>query len=39
MRDEALWQRAPCPDLFVKIDPQQKERIVRAFQRSGEADG
>ncbi|MFC7705514.1 magnesium-translocating P-type ATPase [Plastorhodobacter daqingensis] len=39
MRDEALWHRAPRTDLFVEIDPQQKERIVRALQRTGEAVG
>ena len=35
MKDEALWHRAPRTDLFVEIDPQQKERIVRALQRTG----
>ncbi|WP_237213288.1 cation transporting ATPase C-terminal domain-containing protein [Falsiroseomonas oryziterrae] len=35
MRDEALWHVAPRTDLFVEIDPQQKERIVRALQRTG----
>ncbi|MCF1708916.1 magnesium-translocating P-type ATPase [Tabrizicola sp. J26] len=35
MRDEALWHLAPRTDLFVEIDPQQKERIVRALQRTG----
>jgi Mg2+-importing ATPase len=39
MRDEALWHRAPLTDLFVEIDPQQKERIVRALQRAGHAVG
>jgi Mg2+-importing ATPase len=39
MSDEALWHRAPRTDLFVEIDPQQKERIVRALQRTGEAVG
>ena len=39
MRDEALWQRAPLTDLFVEIDPQQKERIVRALQRTGHSVG
>ncbi|MBL8836024.1 MAG: magnesium-translocating P-type ATPase, partial [Alphaproteobacteria bacterium] len=37
--DEALWQRAPRTDLFVEIDPQQKERIVRALQRTGHSVG
>jgi len=35
MKDEALWHRAPLTDLFVEIDPQQKERIVRALQHGG----
>ncbi len=39
MPDEALWQRAPRTDLFAEIDPQQKERIVRALQRTGAAVG
>ena len=39
MRDEALWHHAPRADLFVEIDPQQKERIVRALQRTGESVG
>jgi Mg2+-importing ATPase len=39
MNDEALWQIAPRIDLFVETDPQQKERIVRALQRAGNAVG
>ena len=39
MSDEALWQRADQTDLFVEVDPQQKERIVRALQRTGHAVG
>jgi Mg2+-importing ATPase len=35
MRDEALWHAAPRTDLFVEIDPQQKQRIVIALQRAG----
>ena len=35
LKDEALWHLAPRTDLFVEIDPQQKERIVRALQRTG----
>jgi len=33
--DEALRQLAPRTDLFVEIDPQQKERIVAALQHAG----
>jgi Mg2+-importing ATPase len=39
LRDEALWYRAPRTDLFVEIDPQQKERIVRALQKTGHSVG
>ncbi len=39
LKDEALWYLAPRTDLFVEIDPQQKERIVRALQRTGHAVG
>jgi Mg2+-importing ATPase len=39
MSDEALWHSAPRTQLFVEIDPQQKERIVRALQRTGHAVG
>jgi len=37
--DEALWHLAPRTDVFAEIDPQQKERIVRALQRTGHAVG
>ncbi len=39
LTDEALWHLAPQTTLFVEIDPQQKERIVRALQRTGHAVG
>ncbi|WP_206352076.1 magnesium-translocating P-type ATPase [Tautonia rosea] len=39
LRDEALWHLAPRTDLFAEIDPQQKERIVRALQRAGHSVG
>ena len=39
LKDEALWHRAPRTDLFVEIDPQQKERIVRALQKVGNSVG
>ncbi|MGV3494906.1 MAG: HAD family hydrolase [Ramlibacter sp.] len=35
MADEALWSLAPRTNLFVEVNPQQKERIVRALQRTG----
>lgn len=37
--DDALWHLAPRTDIFAEIDPQQKERIVRALQRMGHAVG
>lgn len=39
LRDEALWHRARLADLFVEVDPQQKERIVRALQHTGHVVG
>ena len=39
MRSEALWHAAEANALFVEIDPQQKERIVRALQHRGHAVG
>jgi P-type Mg2+ transporter len=39
MRDESLWHLAPRTDLFVEVDPQQKERIVRALQHAGRTVG
>ena len=39
MKDEALWHRAESTDLFVEVDPQQKERIVRALQHMGHSVG
>ena len=39
LTDEALWHRADRTDVFAEIDPQQKERIVRALQRAGHAVG
>ena len=37
MREEAFWNLAARTDVFAEVDPQQKERIVRALQRSGHA--
>jgi Mg2+-importing ATPase len=39
LKDEALWNRAERTSLFAEIDPQQKERIVRALQRRGHCVG
>lgn len=39
MRDEALWQVAEQANLFTEVDPNQKERIIRAIQRRGHVVG
>jgi Mg2+-importing ATPase len=39
LSDEALWHRVGRTDVFAEVDPQQKERIVRALQRAGHAVG
>ncbi len=39
LRDEALWHLAGRTDVFAEVDPMQKERIVRALQRTGHAVG
>jgi P-type Mg2+ transporter len=39
LKDESLWHLAPRTDLFVEIDPQQKERVVRALQRTRHSVG
>ncbi len=39
LSDEALWHLAERTALFVEVDPAQKERIVRALQRTGHAVG
>ena len=37
--DDALLHLAPRTDLFVEIEPQQKERIILALQKAGYAVG
>jgi Mg2+-importing ATPase len=39
MTDEAMWKRASETDLFVEVDPQQKQRIIRALRHAGHAVG
>ncbi len=34
MRDEALWYAADQTTLFVEVDPNQKERIILALQKT-----
>lgn len=36
-KDEALWHLAEEVNVFAEVDPQQKERLVRALQQRGHA--
>lgn len=37
--NESLWYLAEKTNVFVEVDPQQKERIIRALQKTGHAVG
>jgi Mg2+-importing ATPase len=39
MRDEALWREAERTQLFVEVDPNQKERIILSLKKMGHAVG
>lgn len=39
MADEALWYAAPRTTLFAEVDPNQKERIILALQKTGHVVG
>jgi Mg2+-importing ATPase len=39
MHDEALWQVAERTNLFVEVDPNQKERIILALKKMGHVVG
>jgi len=39
LHDEALWQRAQHTDLFVEVDPNQKERIIQSLRKTGHVVG
>ena len=39
MNDEALWHLAPNVVLFAEVDPNQKERIITALQKTGHVVG
>ncbi len=39
LRDEALWQAVERTNLFVEVDPNQKERIILALQKRGRVVG
>ena len=39
LSDEALWRVAESTDLFVEVDPNQKERIILAFKKMGHVVG
>ena len=38
-RDEALWHAAERTDLFVEVDPNQKERIILSLKKMGHVVG
>jgi P-type Mg2+ transporter len=39
LHDEALWHTAEKTDLFVEVDPNQKERIILALKKMGHVVG
>lgn len=39
MRDEALWHLAERTTIFAEVDPNQKERIILALQKTGHVVG
>jgi Mg2+-importing ATPase len=39
LKDEALWHVAEKTDLFVAVDPNQKERIILALRKMGHVVG
>ena len=39
LSDEALWRAAENTDLFVEVDPNQKERIILAVKKMGHVVG
>lgn len=39
LRDEALWHSVERANLFVEVDPNQKERIILALQKMGHVVG
>lgn len=39
LHDEALWRAAESTDLFVEVDPNQKERIILSLRKMGHVVG
>ena len=39
LRDEALWQAVEQTNVFVEVDPNQKERMILALQKTGHVVG
>ena len=39
LSDDRLWRTVDAVDLFVEVDPDQKERIIRALKRHGHVVG
>ena len=39
LSDEALWHLAPQVAVFAEVDPNQKERVILAFKKTGHVVG
>lgn len=39
LHDEALWHTAELTNIFAEVDPNQKERIITALQKTGHVVG
>jgi Mg2+-importing ATPase len=39
LHEDALWHAVEETDLFVEVDPHQKERVIRALRRAGHVVG
>jgi len=39
LRDEALWHAVGRANLFAEVDPNQKERVILALQKTGHVVG
>ncbi len=39
LHEEALWRAAERTDVFVEVDPHQKERVIRALRSTGHVVG
>ena len=39
LQEDGLWAAAEQTDLFVEVDPNQKERIIRSLKKAGHVVG